>query len=64
MSSVFTGAVLGLALGSGLCLLALSLLRSRRPALADRVVPYLQDLPQASRVATRPGSSAAPATVG
>lgn len=64
MSAVFTGAVLGLTLGSGLCLLALSLARSRRPALVDRVVPYLQDLPQAPRVANRARSSTAPAAVG
>lgn len=64
MSGVVTGAALGLAFGTGLCLLALSLLRSRRPALADRVVPYLQDLPQAPRLAAGPRPSTAPAAVG
>jgi len=64
MSPTILGAGVGLALGVGLWLVATSLLRSRRPALADRVVPYLLDLPQAPRLAGQPRASSAPAAVG
>ena len=49
------GAVLGLFLGTGVTLMALSLLRSRRPALDDRVAPYLLDLPSSPRTLTPNG---------
>ena len=64
MTAALTGAALGVALGTGLLLMTLSLLRSRRPALTDRVAPYLQDLPYEWRETTRARSSSAPATVG
>jgi len=58
------GGLLGLALGLGLWLAGYSLLRSRRPALTDRVAPYLFDLPEAPRLPSQPRSSSAPAAVG
>jgi tight adherence protein C len=58
------GGLLGLALGAGLWLLGHSLLRSRRPALSDRVAPYLFDLPEAPRLPTQPRPTSAPAAVG
>jgi tight adherence protein C len=58
------GGLLGLALGAGLWLLGHSLLRSRRPALSDRVAPYLFDLREAPRLPTQPRLSSAPAAVG
>jgi tight adherence protein C len=64
MTPVVVGALLGLALGLGLWLAGHSLLRSRRPALTDRVAPYLFDLPEAPRLPSQPRSSSAPAAVG
>ncbi len=61
MSSAALGALLGVGAGVGLWLVVTSALGSRRPALADRVVPYLRDLPQASRTAPR---GVGPAAVG
>jgi tight adherence protein C len=58
------GGLLGLAMGLGLWLAGRSLLRSRRPALTDRVAPYLFDLPEAPRLPSQPRSSSAPAAVG
>jgi len=58
------GALVGLALGGGLMSLLLSLSRSRRPALVDRVGPYLLDLPSAPRMMTERAPSLAPTTVG
>jgi tight adherence protein C len=43
------GAVLGAMFGVGLVVAATSLLASRRPQIADRVLPYVRDLPQVSR---------------
>jgi tight adherence protein C len=63
MTPVVVGGLLGLALGLGLWLAGYSLLRSRRPALTDRVAPYLFDLPEAPRLPSQPRSSSAPATV-
>ena len=48
------GGVLGGLLGVGVLLAASRLLALRRPQLADRVLPYIRDLPQMSR---RPGMS-------
>jgi len=64
MSMTNTGALLGLALGAGLTMVLLSLLRSRRPALDDRVAPYLLDLPSSPRTLTQRPVSAAPTAVG
>jgi tight adherence protein C len=64
MTPAVAGGLLGLALGAGLWLLGDSLLRSRRPALSDRVAPYLFDLPEAPRLPTQPRLSSAPAAVG
>jgi tight adherence protein C len=64
MTPILMGGLLGLALGLGLWLAGYSLLRSRRPALTDRVAPYLFDLPEAPRLPSQPRSTSAPATVG
>jgi len=64
VSPAVTGVALGLSLGVGALLVLTSLLRSRRPALVDRVAPYLQDLPNASRHAGPSRSGTAPTTVG
>jgi tight adherence protein C len=64
MTPAVAGGLLGLALGAGLWLLGHSLLRSRRPALSDRVAPYLFDLPEAPRLPTQPRPASAPAAVG
>jgi len=64
MTPAVVGGLLGLALGAGLWLLSRSLLRSRRPALSDRVAPYLFDLPEAPRLPTQPRPASAPAAVG
>ncbi|MBA2456509.1 MAG: type II secretion system F family protein [Nocardioidaceae bacterium] len=61
---MMVGLGLGLSFGCGLWLVVGSLLRSRRPALADRVVPYLQDLPQVARLTAQVRPSAAPVVVG
>lgn len=52
MSTVATGGLLGLALACGLWLVATALVSSRRPSLADRIGPYLLDLPRSGRTAT------------
>ncbi|MDQ3628812.1 MAG: type II secretion system F family protein [Actinomycetota bacterium] len=62
--SAAEGALLGLALGGGLMTTMLSLTRSRRPALVDRVAPYLLDLPSAPRMLTERAASLAPTAVG
>lgn len=59
-----TGALLGLALGTGLTLVLVSLLRSRRPALHDRVAPYLLDLPSTGHTLTQRAPTMAPTVVG
>jgi len=64
VSGAAVGVLLGAAWATGSWLVAASVLRSRRPALADRVMPYLQDLPQAPRMATEPQATVAPAAVG
>ena len=64
MTPTVLGALIGLALGVGLWMAGYSLFRSRRPALSDRVAPYLFDLPEASRLPTQPRSTSAPAAVG
>jgi tight adherence protein C len=64
VTSAVVGGLLGLALGAGLWLLGDSLLRSRRPALSDRVAPYLFDLREAPRLPTQPRPTSAPAAVG
>ncbi len=64
MTPAVVGGLLGLALGAGLWLLSRSLLRSRRPALSDRVAPYLFDLPEAPRLPTQARPASAPAAVG
>jgi tight adherence protein C len=54
MSPGVTGAVLGLALGVGLVLVWIGMPRHRRATLDDRLLPYLRDAPQPSRLlATR-----------
>ncbi len=45
MSTLVWGALLGAAAGSGLLLVVLRVAVLRRPQLADRVLPYLRDLP-------------------
>ena len=45
-----TGAVLGLGLGLGLVLVWVGLPRHRRATLDDRLLPYLRDAPQPSRL--------------
>lgn len=52
MSSAAAGGLTGLALATGLWLVASVLLASKRPALNDRLGPYLLDLPRAGRSAT------------
>lgn len=64
MTGSATGTLLGLGVGLGILLFATSLLRSRRPSLADRVAPYLMDLPSAPRLTTQPSVSVAPTAVG
>jgi tight adherence protein C len=64
MTPMLAGGLIGLALGVGLWMAGHSLLRSRRPALSDRVAPYLFDLPEASRLPTQPQSTSVPAAVG
>jgi len=64
MSGTYVGALLGLSLGLGATLVLVSLLRSRRPALVDRVAPYLLDLPTSPRTLTQRPVSAAPIAVG
>jgi len=64
MSMAEAGALLGVAFGGGVALVLLSLLRSRRPALIDRVAPYLLDLPSSPRTLTQRPVSAAPTAVG
>jgi tight adherence protein C len=64
VSPLVVGALLGLGLGLGLWLAGHSLVRSRRPALSDRVAPYLLDLPEAPRLPTQARVSSAPAAVG
>lgn len=49
--SGFVGAVLGLAFGIGLLLIASVMFASRRTSLGVRVLPYLPDLPQTARFA-------------
>jgi len=62
--SAVAGALLGLTGGVGLATTMTSLTRSRRPALEDRVAPYLLDLPSAPRMVTERAPSLAPTTVG
>jgi tight adherence protein C len=64
VTPVVVGGALGLAVGVGLWLAGYSLLRSRRPALTDRVAPYLFDLPEAPRLPTQTRATSAPAAVG
>jgi tight adherence protein C len=64
MTMRIAGALLGLVLGTGVGLVASSLLRSRRPALEARVAPYLLDLPSSPRTLTQRPASAAPVAVG
>ena len=55
MSPAESGAVVGLGLGLGLVLLWVGLPRHRRATLDDRLLPYLRDAPQPSRLlAARP----------
>ena len=53
MSSVAVGSALGLVAAGGLWLTGAGLLRSRRPTLAERVLPALHDLPQSPRMVTQ-----------
>jgi tight adherence protein C len=64
MSSTVVGGLIGLAFGAGLWMAVRALVRSRRPALSDRVAPYLFDLPEAPRMPTQARSTSAPAAVG
>jgi tight adherence protein C len=64
VTPIVVGGALGLAVGIGLWLAGFSLLRSRRPALSDRVAPYLFDLPEAPRLPTQARATSAPAAVG
>jgi tight adherence protein C len=64
VTPIVVGGALGLAAGIGLWLACSSLLRSRRPALSDRVAPYLFDLPEAPRLPTQARATSAPAAVG
>lgn len=50
MSASLAGALLGLALGVGLVLVWVGLPRHRRATLEDRLLPYLRDAPQPSRL--------------
>ncbi len=64
MSTAVWGAVLGAVAGAGLLLVGVRVLALRRPQLADRVLPYLRDLPQRDqgplvRAATASPTSAA-----
>lgn len=54
--SAVTGAVLGLAGGGGLALVAARLPVARRPTLEDRLAPYLRDTPRPSRLLARPAA--------
>lgn len=60
MSPAVLGGLLGLAAAGGLLLVASAVLARRRPDLADRVEPYLRDLPEAPRLASERAPSAAP----
>lgn len=62
--SAAAGALLGLTFSGGLLTAMFALIRSRRPALDDRVAPYLLDLPTAPRLLTERAASIAPAAVG
>jgi tight adherence protein C len=64
VTPIVVGGALGLAVGLGLWMAGHALLRSRRPALSDRVAPYLFDLPEAPRLPTQTGAASAPAAVG
>ena len=56
MTPPLAGALLGLSLGMGLLLLWAGLPHRRRATLDDRLLPYLRDTPQPSRLlAARPG---------
>lgn len=63
MSALATGGLLGLALAAGLWLVVTVLLSTRRPSLADRVSPYLLDLPRSGRSATMRTIGNAPGSV-
>ena len=62
MTLVAWGAVLGAGIGLGLVMVVSRLLELRRPQLAVRVLPYVRDLPQATRPVrppTRTGAAGA-----
>lgn len=62
--SAVAGALLGLAFGAGLVTVLVALMASRRPAVHDRVAPYLLDLPSAPLMLTERAPSGTPAAVG
>ncbi|UYM04073.1 type II secretion system F family protein [Solicola gregarius] len=64
MSATVLGALLGLSTAAGVWVVVAYALSRRRPALADRVDPYLRDLPEAPRMATEPAPSSRPTAVG
>ena len=64
MSITGVGAVLGLTTAVGIWIVVAYVLSRRRPALADRVDPYLRDLPEAPRMASEPEPSTWPTSVG
>ena len=64
MSLPVIGALLGLSAALGAWLIVAYVHSRRRPAVADRVDPYLRDLPEAPRMASEPVARTAPASVG
>ena len=64
MSLTMVGAVLGLTAALGVWLVVGYVLSRRRPVLADRIDPYLRDLPEAPRMASERPTRTGPAAVG
>src|SRR5690625_7928886 len=64
MTMAMIGGLLGLTIAVGGWLIVGYVLSRRHPALADRVEPYLRDLPQAPRMASEPLPRTGPAAAG
>lgn len=64
MTMTMVGATLGLTCALGVLLLVAYLIARRRPVLADRLDPYLRDLPKAPRMASEPTARTGPTAVG
>lgn len=64
MSPAFLGGVLGLTSAIGTLMIVTALLARRRPDLAQRVDPYLRDLPEAPTMASERTPSSTPVAAG